>query len=314
MLMATAKEQAQKNLGTREDYVNYAGYQKDIENARAAYDTQMQTLQDNYNRLVDTINTNRQKLGNDFTSGRATVANDYYANKNLNTGAQLSSYLRGTGVDAANKTLNRMNLGNELSRLANTYYHGQDELDTNLGYYQRDYELGKQTAGNTLNATLANIGQKQKESENDYAKQLAQLAEQIQSRWDSNANARAQLDLQKSSLAQQVKQYDDNRLREVLAYASQIAGNDINDTNYATNYKKAFDYYRFMYPDVSDEDITKALNNAGIYSPIIVNQKKEEEQKAKATEKREDRSYSSTGYVPKDSTGLFIDALRDLFK
>ena len=130
--MATAKEQAQKDLGDIRDYVNYSGYQKDIENARATYDTEIQSIQDKYNRLVDTINANRRQLGNDFTSGRSTVANEYYANRNLNTGAQLSSYLRGTGVNAANKTLNRMNLGNEFSKLANTYYHGQDELDTNL--------------------------------------------------------------------------------------------------------------------------------------------------------------------------------------
>lgn len=261
--MATAKEQAQKDLGDIRDYVNYSGYQKDIENARATYDTEIQSIQDKYNRLVDTINANRRQLGNDFTSGRSTVANEYYANRNLNTGAQLSSYLRGTGVNAANKTLNRMNLGNEFSKLANTYYHGQDELDTNLGYYQKDYDINKRNAENTLNASLANIGQKQKESENDYAKQVAQLAEQIQSRWDNNANAKAQLELQRSALAQQVKEFENQLSQQFNSSLSTIAGtNPTSDT-----YKAAMQYYRDQRGG-TEADAYNYLRSLGIYMPM----------------------------------------------
>ena len=101
--MATAKEQAQINLGDIRDYVNYGGYQDNINNARANYDATMQSLQNTYNRLINSANAERQQVGRDFTSGRSTVANRYYTQNNLNTGAQLSSYLRGTGVDAANK-------------------------------------------------------------------------------------------------------------------------------------------------------------------------------------------------------------------
>lgn len=251
--MANAKTQAQSNLGSIRDYVNYSGYETDRQNAQDVYNTAAMSLQNKYNQLVDTINANRQQLSRDFTSGRATVANDYYANRNLKTGADLSSYLRGTGVGTLDKTLNRMNLGNALSKVANTYYSGQDDINTQLRVAAQDYDINRQTAQNTLNASLANIGAKQKESENDYAKQVATLAEQIQARWDSNANAQA-------SLRAQIEAAEKARNDTFLTNLAQFADGT------EEGYKRAIAYYKLMRKG-TDGDAYNFLKNYGIYMP-----------------------------------------------
>ena len=255
--MANAKTQAQSNLGSIRDYVNYSGYDADRQNAQNVYNTAISSLQNKYNQLVDTVNANRQQLSRDFTSGRAAVANDYYANRNLRTGADLSSYLRGTGVGTLDKTLNRMNLGNEFSRLANTYYSGRDDIDTQLKVAGQDYDINRQNAQNTLNASLANIGAKQKESENDYAKQVATLAEQIQARWDSNANAQASLKAQ----IQAAKEASD---RFFLSRLDELSKDKTKE-----GYNAAVQYYKTVRGG-TDKDAENFLKQYGIYAPVVL--------------------------------------------
>jgi len=254
--MANAKTQAQSNLGSIRDYVNYSGYDINRQNAQDVYNTAVNSLQNKYNQLVAETDANRQKLAKDFTSGRATVANDYYTNTNLRTGADLSSYLRNTGVGVLDRTLNRMNLGNELSRVANIYYNGQDDIRTKLNQAEQEYNINKQTAQNTLNASLADIGAKQKESENDYAKQVATLAEQIQARWDNNANAQASLQAQ----IQAAKEASD---RFFLSRLDELAKDKDND-----GYKAAIEYYKTVRGG-TDEDAKNFLKRYGIYAPVV---------------------------------------------
>jgi len=254
--MANAKTQAENYLGSIRDYVNYAGYDADRANAQEQYDIASQSLQNKYNRLVDTINTNRQQLAKDFTSGRATVANEYYANRNLKTGADLSSYLRGTGVGALNKNLNRMNLGNSLSNLANTYYSGRDDLNNELRYAGQDYDINTRTARNTLNTQIADANARQKEGENDYANKVATLAEQIQARWDNNANAKA-------SLQAQIDAAEKSQELEFLKELDRL----VDGTQ--EGYDRAITLYR-TYKGGTDGDARKFLNQYNMYAPEIV--------------------------------------------
>ena len=43
--MAPAREQAQTNLGSIRDYVNYGGYQAERDNAQNNYDTSIKSLE-----------------------------------------------------------------------------------------------------------------------------------------------------------------------------------------------------------------------------------------------------------------------------
>jgi len=280
--MANAKTQAQSNLGSIRDYVNYSGYNADRQNAQDVYNTAISSLQNKYNQLVADLNANRQQLSKDFTSGRATVANDYYANRSLRTGADLSSYLKSTGVGALDRTLNRMNLGNEFSRLANTYYSGQDDIRTTLNKAGQDYEIGRQNAQNTLNANIADIGAKQKESENDYARQVATLAEQIQARWDSNANAQASL---QAKIDAAEKARNDTFLAKLAEFA--------NGTE--EGYNQAVAYYKLIRGG-TDGNARNFLKNYGIYAPAITqSQEMEEKHGVKDTIMTDDGEIYRTG-------------------
>lgn len=261
--MANAKEQAKNYLGDIRDYVNYAGYQTDINNAKANYENTINSLRNTYNNLVNTINNNRTQLARDFTSGRSTVANEYYANRNLKTGADVSNYLKGTGVGSLNRLLNRMTLGNENSNLANIYYGGVDELNTQLDYNKKVYDTDLKSAENTLNTMVADANARQKASENAYAQQVATLAEQIQQRLDNNANAKA-------SLIAQIEQYEkQNKL--TLDTALQAASEN--------SYESAIARYKHVYPNATDDEAKAYLASLGIYDPKIV-EKKETTKKA----------------------------------
>lgn len=266
-MMATAREQAQTNLGSIRDYVNYGGYQAERDNAQNNYDTSIKSLEDKYNSLVDTINTNRNQLYRDLTSGRTTVANDYYSQKNLNNGSNLSSYLRNTGVGSLNNVLNRMNLGNENSKLANTYYRGQDELNTQLDSATKDYDINRQNARNNLDSLMASINAREKEAENDYNNKLASLAEQIQQRWDNDANAKAALAEQKrynnASLDNQLK----SLYQTLNARLSEIAGANPTYKTYLDSIRYYLQNYATNAKDRTIDNARNYLASIGIYAP-----------------------------------------------
>ena len=260
--MATAKEQAQTNLGPIKDYVNYSGYETERTLANDMYNNTLQTMKNEYDTLMNTLNQNRQQLNKDFSSGRAGVSDDYYNQQRLLSGTNRSRVLKGTGLANLGQAVNRMKVGNELSNLANTYYNGVDENDANIKAGQLAYDINKRVAENTYNATLADIDARRKGSENDYNSKVAQLAEQIQSRWDSNRNAQAQLELQRSSLAQQVKQYEDTLKQQLDARLQNLAGKEPT----AESYKKAFEYYK-DYNGGTDADVYNYLRSIGVNMP-----------------------------------------------
>ena len=56
-MMATAREQAQTNLGSIRDYVNYGGYQAERDNAQNNYDTSIKSLEDSDRQLNEGYST-----------------------------------------------------------------------------------------------------------------------------------------------------------------------------------------------------------------------------------------------------------------
>lgn len=264
--MATAREQAQTNLGPIEKYVNYSGYEKERQLAQDTYNSTLQTMKNEYDTLMNTLNTDRQKLSKDFSSGRSTVS-DYYDQQRLLSGTNRSRVLKGTGLGDLGQVVNRMRVGNELSNTANTYYNGIDDVNAKIRAGELDYDIRKRTAQNDLDAALADIGARQKERENDYAKQLAALAEQIQARWDSNRNAQAALDFEKEKAAREEQTAEDDLRQKILDRVYELAGTDYTSKDYDSRYAAAFRYYKFMYPDATDEQVTDALYNRGVYAP-----------------------------------------------
>jgi len=283
--MATAKEQAQADLGDIKNYVNYAGYDKERAIAQSTYDTALQSMKNEYDTLMNTINANRQELNRDFTSGRAGAADTYYSNQRLLTPTR-SRVLKGTGLSNLGSVVNRMKVGNELSNMANTFYSGMDETDATIKAGELNYDINKRTAKDTYDAVLADIGARQQASENDYNARVASLAEQIQSRWDSNANAKAQLALQQKALAQQKAAAKDAKEQYILGEVAKAAG-DPSASEYASNYAKAIQVYKQWYPDATDDEVLDALNRIGVYTPVIATQKQEE---AKAAAKAESQN------------------------
>lgn len=205
--MASAKSEAMRYLGDEDDYINLAGLNEERNLANQVYNTNMTSYQNAYNDLLNTIANNRQKARTDFGSGRATVNENAFL-RDRETASDLASRgLRG-GIAQLNKLGNRMETGRQYSNLANTFYNTMSNIDATERTGTNEYNTNVETARNTLNAALADIGAREANARNAYRAQVAQLAEQIQARRAAQAQAAAaraaanaaQLDSLKSGL------------------------------------------------------------------------------------------------------------------
>jgi hypothetical protein len=188
--MASAKNEAIKSLGKENDYINLSGLNTERQLANDVFNTNKTTFQNAYNDLLNTVAKNREATRVGFTQGRGTVGeNAYFANRdNL---ATLSSRGIDKGTYDLGKLRNRMATGQQYSDLANTYYRNLDEINATETAGRNEYDYNMATAQNSLNAALADIDAREKAGRNAYKAAVAQLAEQIQSRRDANANAAA---------------------------------------------------------------------------------------------------------------------------
>lgn len=219
--MASAKREAQNKLGNINDYINLKGLNKERSLANDVYNTNTKSFQNEYNDLLNTIATNRTRAKTDFGSGRNIVSENAYM-QNRDDLASLASRGLSGGIAQLNKLGNRIQTGRQYSDLANTYYNTMNELDTNEKTYTNQYNTNMESAKNTLNATLADIGSREKAARNAYRAAVAQLAEQIQARRDANANAAA-------ALAQQKKNYMAEQMKELKKDLSGMSFEDAYD-------------------------------------------------------------------------------------
>ena len=114
----------------------------------------------------------------------------------------ISRGIGSSGLKALGEVGNRMETGKQYSNLANQFYSTMTDLDNTEKQSRNQYDIDVQTAKNTLDSALAGIASRRGEAQNNYNMQLGQLAENVQGRWDANANAQAALAQAKAAAAQ----------------------------------------------------------------------------------------------------------------
>lgn len=270
--MASAKKEAQKQLGSVNDYINLKGLNKERSLANDVYNTNTTSFQNAYNDLLNTINTNRGKAKTDFGSGRATVSENAYL-QNRNDISDLASRGLNGGIAQLSKLGNRMETGRQFSNLANTYYNTMNELDANEKTGTNQYNTQMETAKNTLNAALADINSREKAGRNAYKAAVAQLAEQIQARRDAAAAAARSLALQRQQYNDQKKANKNAAYSALVSELRNALGKDTSVTNVgdiAGKYAKAIEKYTGVKGKNTADSRSKAMKfmyEAGLYDP-----------------------------------------------
>lgn len=194
----SAKDYAKKQLGELD--LSYLTGEEDV--ANKTYNTTKSSLETNFNNLVNQINSNRLDTRKNFNTGRSTIAENAYAANRQNQADLASRGVGSSGLKALGEVGNRMETGKQYSNLANQFYSTMTDLDNTEKQSRDQYDIDVQTAKNTLDSALAGIASRRGEAQNNYNMQLGQLAENVQGRWDANANAQAALAQAKAAAAQ----------------------------------------------------------------------------------------------------------------
>lgn len=194
----SAKDYAREQLGELD--LSYLKGEEDA--ANKTYGTTKKSLQTNFNNLVNQINANRLDTRKNFNTGRAAVAENAYTANRQNQADLASRGIGSSGLKTLGEVGNRMETGKQYSNLANKFYSTMTDLDNTEKQSRDQYKIDLQTAKNTLDSALAGINSRRGEAQNNYNMQLGQLAEQVQGRWDANANAQAALAQAQAAAAQ----------------------------------------------------------------------------------------------------------------
>ena len=194
----SAKDYAREQLGELD--LSYLKGEEDV--ANKTYGTTKSSLQTNFNNLVNQINANRLDTRKNFNTGRATVAENAYTANRQNQADLASRGIGSSGLKTLGEVGNRMETGKQYSNLANKFYSTMTDLENTEKQSRDQYNIDLQTAKNTLDSALAGINSRRGEAQNNYNMQLGQLAEQVQGRWDANANAQAALAQAQAAAAQ----------------------------------------------------------------------------------------------------------------
>ena len=221
----SAKEEAKKQLGT----LDLSYLDKERETAQNTYNTSKSSLENNFNNLINQINSNRQDTRKNFNTGRATVAESSYDANRANQTDLASRVIGTSGLKGLGEVGNRIETGRQYSNLANQFYNDMSELETTETQGRSQYDIDQQSLKNTYDQTMASIGSREGEAKNNYNLALGQLAEQIQGRWDSNANAANALAEAKKQSKQQLKAMNQNTLKTILTEKGED-GKYINNT------------------------------------------------------------------------------------
>ena len=194
----SAKDYAREQLGNLD--LSYLKGEEDA--ANKTYGTTKSSLETNLNNLMNQISANRQDTRKNFNTGRATVAENAYTANRQNQADLASRGVGSSGLKSLGEIGNRMETGQQYSNLANKFYNTMTDLDNTERQSRDQYNIDLQTAKNTLDSALAGINSRRGEAQNQYNQSLGQLAEQVQSRWDANANAQAALQQARAAAAQ----------------------------------------------------------------------------------------------------------------
>ncbi len=212
----SAKSEAIKKLGKEDDYINLAGFNSERTNAQNRYNTDYTNLQNKYNELVAQADRNKLAAKSDFNTSRLDVDRNAYMNTRGLTGADLSDRGLSEGFNAAGKFSSMLARNNASSDLANTYYNSMADIQRQMDIDTQDHNYNMNNLKLELDSTLANIGAREAAARNNYRTQVAQLAEQIQARWDANANATASLNAMKDQLNSQKNMEIYTRIKNIF--------------------------------------------------------------------------------------------------
>lgn len=195
-----SRAEAIKKLGKEDDYINLKGFNTERDIAQNTYNTNYNALQNEYNNLLATAEQNKVSAKSDFNSSRDVLNRNSYMNTRGKTGADLSSRGLSGGFGNAGKFVSNLQRNNAGSTLANTYYDAMANIQRDIDKGTQDHNYNMETLKLGLDKTLADIGAREAAARNNYRAQVAQLAEQIQARYDAQNYYKAQLDLQKQDL------------------------------------------------------------------------------------------------------------------
>lgn len=193
-----AKDYAKQQLGD----LNLSHLDNERNVAQNTYNTSKSSLENNFNNLLQQISSNREDTRKNFNTGRATVAEQSYNANKTNQADLASRGVGNSGLKGLGEVGNRIETGRQYSNLANQFYSDMSELDTTEEQGRNQYNIDQQSLKNTLDQTLAGIDSRGADAQNSYNMSLGQLAETVQGRWDSNANAEAALNQAKAAAAQ----------------------------------------------------------------------------------------------------------------
>ena len=252
----SAKDYAKKQLGELD--LSYLTGEEDV--ANKTYNTTKSSLETNFNNLVNQINSNRLDTRKNFNTGRSTIAENAYAANRQNQADLASRGIGSSGLKALGEVGNRMETGKQYSNLANQFYSTMTDLDNTEKQSRNQYDIDVQTAKNTLDSALAGIASRRGEAQNNYNMQLGQLAENVQGRWDANANAQAALAQAKAAAAQAHRDAV-NAARSQLSSAKKQALTEIVNGNGTVDQKRAAIQTTF---GVDANTATKALQQLGL--------------------------------------------------
>lgn len=198
-----ARSTAIRKLGKEDDYINLSGLNAERTNAQNIYNTTYNALQNEFNNLLETAERNKLSAKSDFRTGREAVAYNDYMNTRGKTGVDLSSRGTSSGLGSLGKLGSIIQTNKSNSDLANTYYNSMADIQRNIDTGTQTHNYNVENLKNQLAQQMANIGAREAAARNSYRTAVAQLAEQIQSRWDSKKYYDDQLKLQNQALQSQ---------------------------------------------------------------------------------------------------------------
>lgn len=261
-----SRAEAIKQLGKEDDYINLKGFNTERDIAQNTYNTDYNALQNEYNNLLATADRNKVSAKSDFNSSRDVLTRNSYMNTRGKTGADLSSRGLSGGFGSGGRFVSNLQRNNASSTLANTYYDAMADIQRDIDKGTQDHNYNMEKLKLDLDRTIASINAREAEKRNAYRTAVAQLAEQIQARWDSNYYAQKQLENAK-------KQYEDTRNMEIYNAISNILGNDPSKIN-LNLINQAKKYYENItgnngYKDALNYLYEKGFLNDDIYLPLV---------------------------------------------
>lgn len=222
-----AKTEAENQLGSLN--LSYLDQERKVAQDTAA--TSKKSLKSDFDTLLEQVESNRGTAKSSFDKGRGTVAEEAFDTNRLNN-LDLSSRVSGsTGAKQLGEVGTRIETGRQYSDLANTYYDEIEDLDRTEKRANEQYEIDSEVIDNTLGSSLAGIDTRAGEARNQRNSDIASLTEQIQGRWDSNANAQASLAQAERAAAQSHRDAQAN-LKATIKSENRTVLNEILNMEY----------------------------------------------------------------------------------